>query len=591
MIRTVKRHVRVNHGALPLSPRQSLAVLHSEDASVADFVQDIEELAKVNFARTWFLTAGCVGKLHRAEHVPRLYEEFRHVFARHRLIEDVEEQSTSRTADSTAELGRLIERPQIHSRRIAAGYCRLEQHANAMSLARVSTEFQRVDSATKLNGLGNVRRFLAGDDDQIGATHTACRVDGQAGLSQQLASRLERAACKSRASEMGHPDKGGERQSPPRKLCSNAALQLGRFASQTAVDDRAKTFVVKELDLIDRVAAGVMDKQSQLGRVAPRKTPRAAAQPLQASESDSAGESDTAREPESQKFASIQHGGQSPVLRIVRRHPHCKGRTGRLVLRPGFNEFPLIGPRGSGSTVGDRAMGKGTKFEQNAGLARLCRSDILSIDEERRLFTRLRSVRAKELRSNPKSSTTARSRCAHEAAAIRNRIVECNLRLVVSLARHYTAPERPVEDLVSEATLPLIRCVESFDSRRGTRFSTYATRALTNWFARVRRLDSRRRSRFSQGENWREVPAAEGRTTASDRLTRAEALARLGDGLARLSPRERVLVAERFGLTGDRCPRTFRELGARHGLSKERVRVITCRAISRLRQSFDEFTP
>jgi RNA polymerase sigma factor (sigma-70 family) len=178
-----------------------------------------------------------------------------------------------------------------------------------------------------------------------------------------------------------------------------------------------------------------------------------------------------------------------------------------------------------------------------------------------------------------------------EAVEIRNRIVECNLRLVVSLAKHYTAPERPVEDLVSEATLPLIRCVESFDSRRGTRFSTYATRALTNWFARIRRQDFRRRSRFAQGEYWREVPAAEGRATASDRLIRAEALARLGDGLARLTPRERVLVAERFGLTGDRCPRTFRELGARHGLSKERVRVLTCEAISRLRQSLDEPAP
>jgi RNA polymerase sigma factor (sigma-70 family) len=236
-------------------------------------------------------------------------------------------------------------------------------------------------------------------------------------------------------------------------------------------------------------------------------------------------------------------------------------------------------------------MGEPTRLERNVGLAKLCRADILSIDEERRLFARLRSVRAKELRSRAQSPAGVRSRSANEAVEIRNRIVECNLRLVVSLARHYTAPERSVEDLVSEATLPLIRCVESFDSRRGTRFSTYATRALMNWFARVRRQDSRRRSRFTHDENWRTVPAAEGRKTASDGLMRAEALSRLGDGLARLSPRERVLVAERFGLTGDRCPRTFRELGARHGLSKERVRVITCEAISRLRQSFDEPGP
>ena len=236
-------------------------------------------------------------------------------------------------------------------------------------------------------------------------------------------------------------------------------------------------------------------------------------------------------------------------------------------------------------------MGEATRRERNPGLAKLCRADTLSIDKERRLFTRLRSVLAKELRSNGKRATNVRKRSADEAVEIRNRIVECNLRLVVSLAKHFSAPERPVEDLVSEATLPLIRCVESFDSRRGTRFSTYATRALMNWFARVHRLDARRRSRFSQGENWRDVPATEGRATASDRVMRSEALGRLSDCLARLSPREQVLVAERFGLTGDRSPRTFRELGARHGLSKERVRVITSEAISRLRQTFDEPAP
>jgi len=236
-------------------------------------------------------------------------------------------------------------------------------------------------------------------------------------------------------------------------------------------------------------------------------------------------------------------------------------------------------------------MGDRTKIERNAGLSKLCRSDILSIDEERKLFHRLRSVRAKALQSHTQNPNRGGRRFANEAAEIRNRIVECNLRLVVSLARHYTAPERSLEDLVSDATLPLIRCVESFDSRRGTRFSTYATRALTNLFARIRRQDSRRRSRFSHGEDWRKVPAAEGRTTAADRLIRAEALGRLGDCLLRLSPREQVFVAERFGLTGDRCPRTFRELGARHGLSKERVRVITGEAILHLRESFDEPPP
>ncbi len=218
-------------------------------------------------------------------------------------------------------------------------------------------------------------------------------------------------------------------------------------------------------------------------------------------------------------------------------------------------------------------------------LARLCQHDLLSIDEERRLFGRLKILKAKGLRYRRSADDKVASK---EAVAIRNRIVESNLRLVVSLARHYAAPERSLEELVSEASLPLIRCVESFDSRRGTRFSTYATRALTNFFARLRRQDYRRRTRFPFGDDRVSVTWTEGRSIGSDSLIQAEECHRLAKQLARLSSRERALVTDRFGLTGDRRPLTFRELGARHGLSKERVRVITCEAIARLRESFDE---
>jgi RNA polymerase sigma factor (sigma-70 family) len=219
------------------------------------------------------------------------------------------------------------------------------------------------------------------------------------------------------------------------------------------------------------------------------------------------------------------------------------------------------------------------------GLARLCQHDLLSLDEERRLFGRLKTLKTKGLRRSRSADAKVAS---SEAVAIRNQIVESNLRLVVSLARHFVAPERPIDDLVSEASLPLIRCVESFDTRRGTRFSTYATRALTNFFARLRRQDHRRRTRFAFGDLRDCATWTADRSIGSDKLIRAEDCRRLKERLARLSARERALVTDRFGLTGDRPPLTFRELGARHGLSKERVRVITSEAIGRLRESFDE---
>lgn len=239
-----------------------------------------------------------------------------------------------------------------------------------------------------------------------------------------------------------------------------------------------------------------------------------------------------------------------------------------------------------------RATGRGP------ALARLCQYDVLSIEEEHRLFRRLKAARARAVRPGHRVRPRAASRrvaektaLCDEAIEIRNRIVESNLRLVVSLAKHFAAPEHSLEELVSEAALPLIRCVESFDSRRGTRFSTYATRALHNFFAKLRRQDCRRQSYSLRIENGERAPVSQTRSRISEGLIQAEDVSRLGDRLARLSPRERTLVAERFGLTGDRRPRTFRELGLRHGLSKERVRVITCEAIGRLRESFDEPRP
>jgi RNA polymerase sigma factor (sigma-70 family) len=62
-----------------------------------------------------------------------------------------------------------------------------------------------------------------------------------------------------------------------------------------------------------------------------------------------------------------------------------------------------------------------------------------------------------------------------EAAKIRTKLIECNLRLVVSIAKTYRNHNLPIEDLIQEGNIGLMKSIERFDWKRGFRFSTYSS--------------------------------------------------------------------------------------------------------------------
>ncbi|HEV8000388.1 MAG TPA: sigma-70 family RNA polymerase sigma factor [Planctomycetaceae bacterium] len=228
--------------------------------------------------------------------------------------------------------------------------------------------------------------------------------------------------------------------------------------------------------------------------------------------------------------------------------------------------------------------------QRSPALARLCQFDVLGADEERRLFRHLKQARDEVARSRVSDRSTTLTRAdtsAARAIALRNRIAICNLRLVVSVAKHFATPQQSLEDLVSEASLLLLRCVEQFDAGRGTRFSTYATRALAHHFARLHRRERKRSVRSLSVECVDRRRVDSRRHEGVDRLVHVEELQRLQTRLAEMLPRERALVARRFGLGSEGAPLTFQELGDSHGLSKEWARVITAGALERLREAFD----
>jgi RNA polymerase primary sigma factor len=225
--------------------------------------------------------------------------------------------------------------------------------------------------------------------------------------------------------------------------------------------------------------------------------------------------------------------------------------------------------------------------QRSLAVARLCQPELLGAEQERRLFQQMKQAREQVTRRSLRGPTSARETFgpAARVTAIRNHIALSNLRLVVSVAKRFASPQNSLEDLVSEASLLLLRCVERFDAGRGTRFSTYATRALTHHFVRLGKRERRRGLRSLSPALLDRMQLDGGGGQSVERLIHLEDLKRLDQQLTALPGRERTLLAGRFGLNPNAEPQTFRELAASHGLSKEWARVTTAGAIERLHDS------
>ncbi len=239
----------------------------------------------------------------------------------------------------------------------------------------------------------------------------------------------------------------------------------------------------------------------------------------------------------------------------------------------------------------------------------------------------------------------ARRKDAGDEAAKR-RLIECNLRLVMSITRNYRTAGVPLLDLIQEGNLGLIRAVEKFDYRMGYKLSTYATwwirQAVTRALAdqgrlirlpvhvsdQVRRVMRTRRT-LAQKLNREptvaeisveaalpekrvhelldivedavslETPIAGGDSLYGDLVENEEAdetdvvvaesfrAEELDAALGRIEPRLRELLERRFGLAGHNA-QTLDEIGRSLGVTRERVRQLETRAFRELRATAPE---
>jgi RNA polymerase primary sigma factor/RNA polymerase sigma factor len=230
-------------------------------------------------------------------------------------------------------------------------------------------------------------------------------------------------------------------------------------------------------------------------------------------------------------------------------------------------------------------------------LASLYEVPLLTRDQEAHLFRKMNYLKykASELRSqldpnHPKSRLMDQiEKLYGESLTTRNQIISANLRLVVSIAKRYVGPAGDFFDLVSDGNISLIKAVEKFDVSRGNKFSTYASWAIMKNFARAMPGVLRHRDRFrtSHSEMFSAVedPRADHH---QQELAQRRRESRVQGFLKRLDERERQIVTSRFGLTRGQEPQTLEQVGAAAGVTKERVRQIQCRAMSKLRRAAEE---
>jgi RNA polymerase primary sigma factor len=251
----------------------------------------------------------------------------------------------------------------------------------------------------------------------------------------------------------------------------------------------------------------------------------------------------------------------------------------------GENEIVAATLRGVNSA--DRAPA-----ELPAHLRRICEAELLTHEQEAALFREMNRLkyRANVLRTRldpedvDEEAVEAIGALLSKAQRIRDHIIQANMRLVMSIVKKFVTPQQSFDDMLSDGIYTLMQTVEKFDYDRGFRFSTYAYRSIARNAYRTVTSASKEEARFTRdAEEWAfEQEGSHAASSMSDNVwsNLRELTASM---LEQLDRRERFIVRSRYAIGAHRKVRTFQCLADKLGVSKERVRQLEQRAVSKLR--------
>jgi RNA polymerase sigma factor (sigma-70 family) len=167
---------------------------------------------------------------------------------------------------------------------------------------------------------------------------------------------------------------------------------------------------------------------------------------------------------------------------------------------------------------------------------------------------------------------------------VKERLINCNMRLVASIAKKHANQADSLFELISDGNLSLMRAVEKFDYARGNKFSTYASWAIMKNFARSIPDEKHHRERYLTGHEDLFDAKADVRTDESEVVAQAEmARSRVSNLLDGLDARTRDVIRMRNGLDGSEAL-TLEQIGQHFGITKERVRQINVRGMKMLKE-------